>query len=226
VKRFIHVGSIASLYLGPQPGAVTGNTPPDPQSESRADYARAKAECDRMLLAMHRDEGLPVCILRPGLVVGEGTSPFHSGLGFYNNEQHCMGWNAGRNPLPFVLVEDVAQAILAAAMTPEIEGKCFNIVGDIRPSAIEYTAELARALERPLGFHPHSATNLWLVEIGKWLLKRLGGRAVPMPSKRDLLSRGLMATFDCRDAKTALGWSPVSDLDVFLERAIRIHKRS
>jgi predicted dehydrogenase/nucleoside-diphosphate-sugar epimerase len=226
VKRFIHVGSIASLYLGPQPGAVTGNTPPDPQSESRADYARAKAECDRMLLAMHRDEGLPVCILRPGLVVGEGTSPFHSGLGFYNNEQHCMGWNAGRNPLPFVLVEDVAQAILAAAMTPEIEGKCFNIVGDIRPSAREYTAELARALERPLGFHPHSATNLWLVEIGKWLLKRLGGRAVPMPSKRDLLSRGLMATFDCRDAKTALGWSPVSDLDVFLERAIRIHKRS
>jgi predicted dehydrogenase/nucleoside-diphosphate-sugar epimerase len=225
VKRFIHVGSIASLYLGPQQGAVTGSTPPDPQSDSRADYARAKAECDRMLLAMHRDESLPVCILRPGLVVGEGTSPFHSGLGFYNNEQHCMGWNAGRNPLPFVLVEDVAQAIVAAVMAPEIEGKCFNIVGDVKPSAREYTAELARALGRPLRFHPHSATNLWLVELGKWLLKRLGGRVVPVPSKRDLLSRGLMATFDCRDAKAALGWSPVSDREVFLDRAIRVHQR-
>ncbi len=118
VRRLIHVGSIASLYLGPQPAPVTDATPPDPQSETRADYARAKAVCDRMLLEMHARESLPVCILRPGVVVGDGTSPFHSGIGFYNTEQHCIGWNDGRNPLPFVLVEDVAKAILLACTAP------------------------------------------------------------------------------------------------------------
>ena len=87
---------------------------PIPQAAHRADYARAKAACDAALLAMHRDTGLDLVILRPGVVVGEGSSPFHSGLGLFNNEQHCIGWNAGRNPLPFVLAEDVADAILRA----------------------------------------------------------------------------------------------------------------
>ena len=73
--RLLHVGSIASLYLGPGAGPVTGATPPDPEAARRGDYARAKAECDLMLLDLHARESLPVVILRPGLVVGPGTSP-------------------------------------------------------------------------------------------------------------------------------------------------------
>ena len=51
--RLVHVGSIAALYLGPQPGPITGATPPDPQADQRGDYARAKALSDRMLLDLH-----------------------------------------------------------------------------------------------------------------------------------------------------------------------------
>lgn len=225
VRRLVHVGSIASLYLGPQPAPVTGATPPDLRAEERADYARAKAECDRMLMEMHARETLPVVILRPGLVVGEGTSPFHSGLGFYNNDQHCIGWNTGRNPLPFVLVDDVAAAILGALDAPAIEGRAFNLVGDVRLTAREYTALLAAALERPLRFHPKRPTSLWAAELGKWVVKRLGGRAAPLPSRRDILSRGLIATFDCTDAKQALGWQPVADHASFVARAIAVHAR-
>jgi len=61
---------------------VTGATPPDPSADQRADYARAKAMADRLLLTMHASDGLPVCILRPGVVVGDGGPPLHSGLGF------------------------------------------------------------------------------------------------------------------------------------------------
>jgi predicted dehydrogenase/NAD(P)-dependent dehydrogenase (short-subunit alcohol dehydrogenase family) len=104
VERLIHAGSIAALYLGPQDRPVTGSTPPDPQEHRRSDYARAKAECDRLLLGLHMTQGLPVCILRPGVVIGDGGIATHGALGLFNNEQHCIGWNAGRNPLPFVLV--------------------------------------------------------------------------------------------------------------------------
>jgi nucleoside-diphosphate-sugar epimerase len=221
--RLVHVGSIASLYLGPQPSPVTGATPPDPQSEQRADYARAKAEADRALLAMHRDTGLPVVILRPGVVVGEGSSPFHSGLGLFNNEQHCIGWNAGRNPLPFVLAHDVATAILGACRADGVDGKCYNLVGDVRWTARDTIIALATALQRPLRFHPSSPTRLWLLECGKWLIKRLTGRQVPAPSRRDFLSRGMMARFDCGDAKRDLGWQPVADPVTFRARAIEVH---
>jgi nucleoside-diphosphate-sugar epimerase len=222
-ERFIHVGSIAALYLGPQPGRVTGATPPDPQSSVRGDYARAKALCDVRLLELYREEKLPLCILRPGLVVGERISPFHSGLGFFNNEQHCIGWNEGRNPLPFVLVEDVAEAIYRALKAPDIEGHCYNLVGDVRPSARDYIAELARALERPLRFHPKSPYVLYGEEIGKWIIKRATGRRAPAPSLRDLLSRGLKAEFDCSDAMRDLGWQPINDRDTFIDRAILVH---
>ncbi|MFH5925478.1 NAD-dependent epimerase/dehydratase family protein [Roseomonas xinghualingensis] len=225
VRRLIHVGSIASLYLGPQPEAVTGGTPPDPQAERRSDYARAKALCDQMLLEMHAREGLPVCILRPGLVVGEGGSLFHSGLGFYNNEQHCIGWNEGKNQLPFVLVQDVAKAIVLASDADAIDGKCYNLVGDVRPTARQYVAAVARALERPLRFHPKRPAALWIEELGKWTAKRAGGRRVPLPSRRDILSRGLQANFDCSDAKRDLNWLPVDDPDIFVRHAIGIYAK-
>ena len=64
-QRFIHIGSIAALYLGPQPGHITGTTPPDPQSSVRGHYARAKALCDVRLLEFYREAKLPLCILRP-----------------------------------------------------------------------------------------------------------------------------------------------------------------
>ncbi|HET9146513.1 MAG TPA: NAD-dependent epimerase/dehydratase family protein [Acetobacteraceae bacterium] len=223
VSRLVHVGSIASLYLGPQPQPVTGGTPPDPLHEQRADYARAKALCDRMLLDMHARLGLPVVILRPGLVVGEGGIALHSGLGFFNNDQHCLGWNGGRNPLPFVLAEDVADAILRACRAEGVAGRCYNLVGDVRPDARAYIAALGAAMQRPLKFHPQAPLGLFASELGKWAIKRAGGRNPALPSRRDILSRGLSATFDCSDAKRDLGWLPVSDPAAFHDRAIRVH---
>jgi len=223
VTRLVHVGSIASLYLGPQPGAIDGRTPPDPQEEKRGDYARAKVLADRALLALHGTAGLPVVILRPGVVVGGGGLPFHSGVGLYNNDQHAIGWNAGTNPLPFVLAEDVADAVYRATQATGIEGHAYNLVGDVRMTAREYTAALGEALGRPLRFHPQSARFLWAEDTAKWLVKRATGRAVPAPALRDFLSRGMMAAFDTSDVKRDLGWTPVADRAVFLEHAVHIH---
>jgi len=217
-KPLIYVGSIAALYLGPDAGSVTGSATPDAQAKRRADYARAKALCELRLAEMRRQSGLAVTILRPGLVVGEGTSPFHSGLGFFNNTQHCIGWNDGRNPLPFVLVEDVADAIILALRRPA-EGKSYNLVGDVRPNARDYLAELARRLRRPLRFHAKSPFGIYASEVGKWCVKRIGGRKIAMPSLRDILSRGLRAPFDCSDVKSELGWRPVCDPSVFYAHA-------
>ena len=222
-EMLIHIGSIAGLYLGDKSEVITGRTPPDPECEKRAPYARAKAMADQLMMDWHRERGLPVCILRPGIVVGEGASPFHSGLGFFNNEQHCMGWNEGRNPLPFVLVEDVADAIARAALKPELAGRSLNLVGDVVLTAREYINELALAIGRPLCFHGQLPEKLYLVELGKWGVKRLSGRKDPLPAYRDLCSRGCWARFDCSDAKAALRWTPACEREFFIDRAIRVH---
>lgn len=222
VKRLVHVGSIAGLYLGDGGEIITGATPPDPQAVKRGDYARAKAMADLMLLQMHRDTKLPVVILRPGVVVGEGSSPFHSGAGLFNNSQHCLGWNSGNNPLPFVLVEDTAAAIVAACDASGVDGKCYNLVGGAQMSARSYISLLGNAMQRPLNFHAQSTVKLQAVDIGKWLVKRAAGRNSDFPHYRDLLSRGMMARFDCSDARRDLGWTPVDSNAQFIARAISI----
>jgi predicted dehydrogenase/nucleoside-diphosphate-sugar epimerase len=224
VKRLIHVGSIAGLYLGDPAETVTGATPPDPESTTRNLYARGKAEADRALLAFANQNDLELVILRPGLVVGEGTAALHGGLGFFNNEQHVIGWNGGTNPLPFVLADDVADAIIRALDVPAISGKTYNLVGGVRPSAREFVRLLADATGRPIAYHPQSVDWLYAAEYFKWGIKRATGRSVDAPSRRDLVSRGLQANFDCGDVKSDLGWHPVDDRDVFIAKAIDIHR--
>lgn len=222
-QRLVHVGSIAGLYLGGAGDVVRDDTPPDPMPQTRNDYAHAKALADHAVLDVHRRLGLPVVLLRPGVVMGAGTSPFHGGLGFFNNDQYCVGWNDGRNPLPWVLVTDCADAIVAALTSPQAVGRAYNLVGDVRPSAREFLADVAQVTGRPLKFVPSSPVRLWLVEMGKWLVKRVTGRSVPRPYLRDLRSRGIAATFDCSQAKRDLNWSPVADAQVFRQMAVQVH---
>jgi nucleoside-diphosphate-sugar epimerase len=224
VERMIQVGSIAGLYLGDPKDIITGTTPPDPEAEKRNLYARGKVEADRALLAFARDHGLGLVILRPGLVVGSGTAALHGGLGFFNNEQHVIGWNAGTNPLPFVLVQDVADAIIRALESPAAPGHAYNLVGDVRPTAREFVGMLVNATGRPIAYHPQSVDWLYAAELFKYGIKRATGKSPDLPSRRDLVSRGLLATFDCADAKRDLGWDPVSDRARFIAAAIDIHR--
>ncbi len=223
VTRLVHVGSIAGLYLGDENEIVTSATPPEPNGDDRGDYAFAKAEADRALLVLHKTKGLNVTIQRPGVVVGEGTVPFHSGLGTFNNDQHCLGWNSGRNGLPFVLVEDTASAIVCALKADaSINGRADNIIGGVRLSAREYYAELIAASGRPLKFYGQSLWWQQGVEIFKYGVKKVGGRKLSFPSMRDLKSRGMVAAFDTSETERVLNWTPVKDRAQFVDRGIRV----
>ena len=48
-----------------------------------------------------------------------------------------IGWNRGTDRLPFVLVADVAAAMLGVLRAEGIEGRCFSLVGGMHPIARE-----------------------------------------------------------------------------------------
>lgn len=217
--QLIYVSSIAALDLDKAGAVIAGATPPSADPDRRADYARAKALAEVALFAMSRERGLPLVMLRPGVVVGTGTSPFHSGVGFFNREMHCIGWGRGTTPLPLVLVEDVAEAIILCLGRTDLNGRAYNLVGDVRLTARDYIAALGTATGRPLRFHPGSAMGWYADDLMKWSIKRLAGRAAPKPSLIDFRSRGLAAQFDTSDVKRDLGWAPEEDRRRFVARA-------
>ncbi|HKV13118.1 MAG TPA: Gfo/Idh/MocA family oxidoreductase [Thermoanaerobaculia bacterium] len=225
VERLVYLSSIAALYLGDPREVVTGATRCDPLLGRRSEYPRGKAWAEQRLLELHRTRGLPVSILRPGIVLGEGGAPLHPAAGLRVNEQHCLGWGRGEDPLPLVLVEDVAEAVRLAVRSEAAAGRTYNVVGDVRLTAREYVAEVARALNRPLRFHPRSTAAIQAVDLGKWVLKRLLGRKDRAPAIRDVRSGTFRARFDCGDLRRDLGWNPVADRAELIRKGIEVHAR-
>ena len=129
---------------------------------------------------LHREERLPVVIFRPGIVIGRGSSPLHWGVGMWSWDAVCQLWGRGETPLPLVLVDDVAAALVAALEAPGIEGEAFNLIADSGITARQYLG----ALERGAGveFHkiPTPPWKFYLADVVKWVVKR----AIRHPDRR------------------------------------------
>ena len=217
-EQLVFVGSISSLDLGDRRVTITGATPSGGDPRVLGDYGWAKARSEEILLGFAATEGLPLAILRPGIVLGPGGLPLHPGLGQWRGTVHCIGWNAGRNPMPLVLVEDVAAAI-GLALDSDARAT-YNLVGPVRPSARECVELAARTLGRPLVFHPGSPLRHEAVALAKWSAKSLlRGAEDPAPRTRMFRSLACESPFDCGDVEAELGWAPLADAANLPERA-------
>ncbi len=216
VARFVYTSSTAALWLGDR-GRVDGSVGPDPRPAARSAYARGKIAAERELGAL-RAQGLPLVVVRPGIVVGDDGAREHSGVGSWVRDNHCVGWGRGRTPLPFVLADDCAHALVAALTAPAAAGRAYNLAGDVRLTAREYVRELAARTGRDYHFHATPLRWMWLQEVGKHAVKALARRPRQWPAYRDFASRSFRTELDCGDAKRDLGFAPEPDRARFLAR--------
>ena len=229
VGRLIYVSSVAALYGGPDAGVkeISDNGSTDPAPDARPLYARGKMAAEEALLALHKSKGLPVTIARPGVVLGAGSPMQHSGIGLWVRDNHCVGWGKGHTPLPLVWVDDVAEALVRAALHEgdDLEGRAWNLCARPPLSAADMVEELRKHTGRKLYFHSRSLWVSQAMEIGKWVVKKVGRRpGAAFPSWRDLKSRSLAPPFRCEVAREILGWTPVEEREAFLDAAVRVHR--
>jgi predicted dehydrogenase/nucleoside-diphosphate-sugar epimerase len=221
VKRLIYTGTIDSYYAGARAGTITEQTPLDRNIGRRNYYARAKAAAEAILMEMHRTQRLPVVIFRPGIVIGRGGNPFHWGVGMFS-ESNCEVWGDGNNKLPFVLVADVASALVRGIKVPGIEGRSYNLIDIPLLTAREYLQELQRLAEIRLTVYYRPVWHFYVSDLTKWVVKvavRHPDR-IRIPSYRDWESRTQKAFFDCARARAELGWAPASDRQRMIDEGI------
>jgi predicted dehydrogenase/nucleoside-diphosphate-sugar epimerase len=212
VKRLVYTGTIASYYTGPGAATITEATPLDPKIMSRDYYARAKAASEDLLVQMHQKDQLPLVIFRPGIVVGQDGNPFHWGVGRFS-ENICEVWGDGTHKLPFVLVTDVAAALVRGIQVPGIEGRSYNLIDVPLLSARDYIDELQslatlkfKVLYRPIW-------QFYISDLTKWIVKVIVKHPdrIRFPSYSDWAARRQMAIFNCAKARAELDWSPAGD---------------
>lgn len=223
VRRLIYTSSTAALYLGAA-GNMDESAGTDPKPHLRGMYARGKILAERSLLKLYRSRGLPVVIVRPALVVGSGGKLAPPGAGFWVSPTCVVGPGKGRNPLPFVLVDDVARAMFLAKDAPQIEGMIFNLAGDVRPTAIDYLDWVGERSLRNFRFYPKSLLRSQSFHVFVWLVKKaLRKPDNPWPSYHELKSGTKRTQLDCSAAKNYLGWRPTSNREDFVRLAIDYH---
>ncbi|MFT7667838.1 MAG: putative dehydrogenase/nucleoside-diphosphate-sugar epimerase [Planctomycetota bacterium] len=227
IKRFVYISSVASLYTGDEGASPLADAPStDPEAATRSVYSRGKAATEDALFELAKEHQLPLIVLRPGIVVGDGTPMQHSGYGLWARDNHCVGWGLGEHPLPLVWVQDVADAIVSATLHKEnnLHGKALNLCSKVQLNAREVVEELRHVTGRDLHFHARALPRSQAMEIGKYFVKLAGGRAgLEWPDYRDLRARGLFTVFESNLAREVLGWTPVEDREEFLDKTVRIY---
>jgi len=220
-RRLVYTSTTDSYYSG-RDEVITEVTPLDPMIHRRNLYARAKAETEQELFGLHRERNLPVVVVRPAIVVGPGGDPHHWGIGSWATPDNCRLWGDGTNPVPLVLAEDVAAALIRCLDVEGIEGESFNLAADARVTSREYLAAMSEALGTWIDVQPSSPLRFYTGDLGKWMVKRLIRHPERrFPSYRDWKSRTYRARYDCSKAKRILGWAPVSDRDALLAEGVR-----
>jgi nucleoside-diphosphate-sugar epimerase len=130
-KRFVNVSSFAVYSnLSLNRGALLDETCPledNPQERFDA-YGFGKLKQEELVKEYGRRHNLPYVILRPGYVFGPGKGELSGRVGI-NAFGPFIQVN-GSNLLPLTFVDNCAEAIVLAGLTPGIDGTAFNVVDD------------------------------------------------------------------------------------------------
>jgi len=138
IRRFVHISSF-TVYSNAEPSAIVLNETcqMEMSPKLRGDaYSFAKVKQEQLVASLAAEKKIPTVILRPGVVYGPGNLAISGRVGIdtFGVFLH-MG---GSNRIPLSYVDNCAEAIVLAALTPGIDGEAFNVVDDGLPTSREF----------------------------------------------------------------------------------------
>ncbi len=206
LRRIVHVGT-TGVY------GVTGEVPASedaPFAPTNA-YEATKLEGELLALRAHQEQGLPVTVVRPGLVYGPGDLHL---LGFFvtMNKGLFRVIDGGKAWLHPVYIDDLVAALLLCAQQPQAPGRSYNVAGECPVTVRELAAAIARVLDREL---PGGSIPLWLANLASDIFAVVPG----MKGERAPLTRSRVKfltssrVYDIRRAASELGYAPKVGLE-------------
>jgi len=205
--KVVLVSSFSVYGAGELPrGAVLDeNTPLESRPEKRDLYGQCKLRQEQLFWEYHREKGVPLSVVRPGVIYGPRGSGLSSRIGL--RMPGIFLFFGGDNLLPLSYVENCAEAIVYVGQHAAGKGEVYNIHDDELMTCREFFRRYRQEVE-PL----RSLTVPYpLLKVASSLVERYHAYsrgqlpAVLTPYKVAAMWKG--TTFDNRKLK-ALGWRP------------------
>lgn len=207
-KRFVNVSSFAVYSnLGLKRNSLLDETCPlETAPQERFDaYGFGKLKQEEIVQDYAKRHQLPCVTLRPGYVFGAGRQELNGRVGI-----KVFGLFIqvnGSNLLPLTYVDNCAEAIVLAGITPGIDGEAFNIVDDNLLTARQFlktykAARRLRSVNVPY-WAACSACYAW-EKYSKWSK----GQLPPAFNRRRCAANWKSQRYSNEKLKTRLGWTP------------------
>ena len=201
LRRIVHV-STTGVY------GITGEIPAaeDAPFAPTNPYEATKLAGELLALRACQEGGLPVTVVRPGLVYGPGDLHL---LGFFASIKKGLfrAIDGGKALLHPVYIDDLVTAFLLCAERPQAPGRSYNIAGGRPVTVRELVAAIAHALGRE---PPTGSIPLWLANLASDIFAVTPGvrgeRAPLTRSRVKFLTSS--RTYDISRAASELGYAP------------------
>ncbi len=209
LRRFVNVSSF-SVYSNvgkPQRGWLDESCPVEGRPELRGEaYCFAKVKQDEIVADYGKRFGVPYVIVRPGYVYGAGREAITGrvGIGTFGVFLHL----GGPNPIPLTYVDNCAEAIVLAGLTPGVDGEVFNVVDDDLPSSRRFLRQYKRQVKRIRSIYLPHAVSYSLCRLWEQYSRWSHGQLPPAFNQRGWNAYWRKTRYSNRKAKTRLGWAP------------------
>lgn len=218
LQHFVHI-STTGVH------GVTGVTPAaeDAPFAPTNPYEATKLDSELVALKAHEEQGLPVSVVRPGLVYGPGDLHL---LGFFKSIEKGMFRviDGGKALLHPVYIDDMIAAILLCGEQSQAIGRAYNIAGDHPISIRELATAIAHSLDRKL---PAGNIPLWLANLASDIFAitpGMKGESAPLTRSRvKFLTHSRV--YDISRAKSELGYRPVVGLEEGMKRTAAWYRK-
>ena len=206
LRRIVHVSTTGVF-------GVTGETPAaeDAPFAPTNPYEATKLAGEQLALKAYQEQGLPVTVVRPGLVYGPGDLHL---LGFFAsiNKGRFRVIDGGKALLHPVYIDDLVAALLLCAERSQAPGRSYNIAGERPVTVRELGTAIAHALGREL---PAGSIPLWLANLASdffTVMPGMRGEHAPLTRSRvKFLTNSRV--YDIRRAKSELDYAPAVPLE-------------
>lgn len=206
--KLVYVSSLSVLHAAAarQDSVVREDWPLEPRPELRGLYTGAKLRAEAIVREAVRTQQLNAVIVRPGQVFGRGAELMTPAVA-RKVRGRMVVIGDGKLILPLIYVDDLVDALVAAAERDIADGSVFHIVDETPVTQNELVERfVAAAAERPGIVHvPVAAMQAAgrLAQAAAAVLRR-----TPPLSPYRIASALAPMRFDCQAARQRLGWTP------------------
>ena len=138
LPRIVHISSFGAMGIAsiPRGAMVDEFVPMETQPGLRDVYSHTKLRQEKLFWDAQQQLGFELVVLRPGVIYGPGSGHFSNrvGLSMFGRFLHL----GGSNLLPLTYVDNCAEAVVVAALSPQAAGKIYNVVDDDLVTSSEY----------------------------------------------------------------------------------------